>query len=123
MYQRWISVAATGLVSLTFAPSLASADESWRIKFSEAECLRQNAGLYLDQEDDPIVIVVGACPVVDLEEALSKLAQNNAVSPTVVLAGDEVLVLNRSELVCLGKIEFKQDVDGLVTIPKALTCE
>lgn len=100
------------LLALLGTPHSAYSQEGWRLTPEDASCLQENLTSYEASTDEPVVIFLRVCPVVDRAEALRQLQQNDAglpAGPSVVVAPDgapfdEVIVYSRSELTCLRTI-------------------
>lgn len=94
----------------------AFAELTWAVQPDWASCLLENLDAYQTSEDDPIVIVLAACPEVDRMAALRKLQQNSGalpLGPSVFIMSDgterpedEIIVYTREELKCLSKIDI-----------------
>lgn len=109
------------IIPLSFAcfcsfSGVALADTTWAIQPDWANCFLDNIDAYQASEDDPIVIVLAACPEVDRMAALRKLQQNSGAlppGPSVFIlpdgterTEDEIIVYSRDELGCLNNLDI-----------------
>ena len=109
-----------GMALMTATTATAEAD-FWVVPEEAAHCIRDHASNYAKQEADPVVIIVEACPEVDMAKALSQTATNTGT--TSVGAGDSVVILSSQELACLAGLDLEPDAEGLVRFPKSLRCD
>jgi hypothetical protein len=113
--------ALLGLFLFTLAATGLRAEGVWKVPVEAFQCIRENADSYLSASKEPIIIVVAACPVVDVADALSSTAQNSGLLK--VGGGDSVLILTREELRCLVTTAPEENQDGYVSILKDDTCD
>ena len=109
-----------GVAMIASSAAIAETD-FWVIPETTAQCIRDHATDYAKQGADPVVIIVEACPEVDMATALSQTATNTGT--TTVGAGDSVVILSTQELECLAGLDLEPDANGLVHIPKSLRCD
>ena len=85
---------------------VASEEDAWQVDAELAECFLENIDLYREGKDDPVVIFLRACPVVDPEEAL-KVLQRNSVQPELREVPepetDEIVIYTHRDLECLSE--------------------
>lgn len=110
------------IATWSLLPESAVADtDEWLVPQKQAQCLVDNLQLYRSSTSDPVVIFVGACPIVDPGEAIKSLQTNTAL-PSVReaqenLAIDEVIVYTLKELSCLS-IDVIDTSGPIVSLPK-----
>ena len=109
-----------GLLAAFFLPYGAGAQETdhWVISKAAYDCIVETLPAYLAKSSDPIVIIVDACPEVDLTRALGAVTE--ATGGFNIGEGDRVLVMLKSELRCLDRAGNISD--GKVFIPKRINC-
>lgn len=103
-----------------------AAQDMWKLDAQSATCILQNITLYEQAAEDPIVIFVKACPIVDRAAAIQSLQMNTAL-PTLkensvgALGLDEVIVFTRQELACLRNMVVPEGTP-VIGIPKSPRC-
>lgn len=107
---------------LVFAvPMLAVAQESgWKVSREQARCLLDNANRYLEANNEPILIVIAACPIVDPTDALKQFEINSA-TPSIKVGEDtvmdSVIIYTREEFECLINSGFASEIEP-VELPR-----
>lgn len=104
------------IVCLCSFSGAAFAEKTWAVQPVWANCFLDNLEAYRTSVDDPIVIVLAACPEVDRMAALRKLQQNSGAlppGPSVFILDDgtertedKIIVYTREELECLNELEI-----------------
>lgn len=109
------------LALATWTNAASANDTHWEIIESKYQCIASHWRAYMESPDEPVVIVVDACPETDVTIALSSIAQNNSVIG--VGAGDKIVILKKKELPCFPDIGIKSQKDGFIMIPKSYSCD
>ena len=119
---RWLAI----LYSIGLLTTPAMAEEIWRLDAEAATCILANVEGYRQSNEDPVVIFVKACPIVDRVAAIQSLQQNSAL-PTLkegsagAFAVDEVIVFTRQELACLANLVVPPNAP-MIGLPKNPRC-
>lgn len=110
------------IACLTFAGSAAVAQEAklqWRIAEADLKCLRDNLETYLAVGEDQLTIVLPACPEVDFQSALEKMAMASGLTRAPKPEIRRFVTVTPQELLCL--IAQLPGQDGIVVVdPEAL---
>lgn len=124
MNKRLALSSLLSLFSGTVVPLALQAEEVWRIPFSAFKCIQENVDSYFTTSSEPIIIVVAACPIANVANALSSTAQNTGLFNILEgNSGDSVIILTREELRCLVATTPEEDQFALVSIPKDNACD
>ena len=116
---------ASTLMALGIATSEAAESDFWNVSSELAQCVHENAGVYLASEQPVVMIFVKACPEPDPLKAMNALTKNSAV-PSIGVGTedsifDDIIIYTRDEIECLSKQSF--DYSGTVTrLPKKPIC-
>lgn len=113
------------------AQAAAQSDESeeyWRIPQDRAECILENLDAYIARPGAIALIAVEDCPNVDpfagamkgLKNQSGVMADINTEKTSQKTA--KFLSYPKSELRCLKGVNLQVDGDGLVLLPKSVTC-
>lgn len=93
----------------------------WLISREQAECILANLDAYRSATQEPVVIFVKACPIVDPQQAMASLQINSALpqvresQDTSLL--DEIIVFSYDEIECLTSIQIKGSA-AFTSIPR-----
>lgn len=115
------------LFSVGVLATPADAQEIWRLDAKAATCILTNVESYRKSTENPVVIFVKACPIVDRVAAIQSLQQNSAL-PTLkegsagAFAVDEVIVFTREELACLANLVVPPNAP-VIGLPKNPRCD
>ncbi|MGH1575705.1 hypothetical protein [Planktotalea sp.] len=108
-------------IALAVGAPLCADSDVWRLHIEQAKCIQDNVANYLASQQDPLVIVVKACPETDLAAAMAKSAQNSGIFN--VSEGDDVLILQPSELSCFGRLPLDDAAGPVIEIDRVALCE
>ena len=117
---------ALALLILGVAASFAD-DKYWRVRGDQARCLIGAIEKYEKAKSDPVIIMLKACPIVDVQEALQKLRQNSDLPAIKTMPSgtddkfDEIIILNRAELPCIADLVLNNEQEE-VLIPRFVIC-
>ena len=105
----------------------AQAQEAWVLHPEQAACFITNLEAYQNSGDDPVVILLDACPEVNRMKALRKMQKNSAAintGPTIYVletgeqkVADSMIVYNQRELSCLSQLDIAT-TDAPVLLPQ-----
>ncbi len=119
---RWVCVCGAFALAPSLAPLPAFADEDWVLRTEHFECLIQNLEVYRANAEPVTIIVLGACPEVDITEALAMIVQNSGIAQVDMVEDSaarpaEIISFTPPQLECLAQLEAAPDGD-LVRIPR-----
>lgn len=100
--------------------------EDWRLIRSHLLCIEENIESYLATPNDPITIVLPACPIVDFQEALEQLAEASLVTRDLTTsqpAPRTIISISRRELNCLLQKAAAKELEVIEVDPERLCGE
>ena len=103
-------------ITLQTNGTLLAEEAGWKVTYDQASCLLDNADSFLDSEVDPLIIVIAACPIVDLAEALEQFPVNSTFPSITEIPEqkmDPVIIYTRAELACLVSIGIGNKSDPM----------
>lgn len=102
-----------------------AADEFWRVTPKHAQCFLDHLDDYAKSQDEPVVVFLEACPIVERLAAIQKLQKNSQIpniKETEAGIFDDVVVFNRDEIICLKNQVVAAGMTE-VLLPKTPGCE
>tara|TARA_R110002094_G_scaffold218265_1_gene189702 strand:- start:1766 stop:2227 length:462 start_codon:yes stop_codon:yes gene_type:complete len=119
---RWLAI----LFSFGLPATNAAAQDIWRLDAASATCILANIEGYRQSSENPVVIFVKACPIVDRAAAIQSMQQNSALptlkeGTTGAFGVDEVIVFTRKELACLANLVVPPNAP-IIGLPKNPRC-
>lgn len=108
---------------LVFSGSAAVAQETtrqWRILEADLRCIEEHLETYLAESRDRLTIVLPACPEVDFQSALEKMATASGLARTPDTETRRFVTVTPQELLCL--IAQLPGQDGFVLVNPEAIC-
>lgn len=113
------------------------AETMLRLQRVDLECLKEHVDAYRASEEEPLIIFLPSCPIVDLSEALSAQARASETSEQQPESGasifrrdavtsdeqrvDAMVEVTRRELDCLVTLVDRSD-DDVIVVPRSAIC-